>query len=40
MVEIRGTLEAVDLDGRLCVLGEDGMQCHAPGEVGWLGMEP
>ena len=38
--EIRGVLEGVDLDGRLCVLGEDGMHCHAPGEVGWLGMEP
>jgi BirA family biotin operon repressor/biotin-[acetyl-CoA-carboxylase] ligase len=38
--EIRGVLEGVDLDGRLCVLGKDGMQCHAPGEVGWLGMEP
>lgn len=38
--EIRGVLEGVDLDGRLCVLGEDGMHCHSPGEVGWLGMEP
>ena len=39
-VEIRGVLEGVDLDGRLCVLGSEGMQCHSPGEVGWLGMEP
>jgi BirA family biotin operon repressor/biotin-[acetyl-CoA-carboxylase] ligase len=38
--EIRGVLEGVDLDGRLCVLGKDGMHCHASGEVGWLGMEP
>ena len=30
----------VSADGRICVLGEDGMHCHAPGEVGWLGMEP
>ena len=27
--EIRGVLEGVDLDGRLCVLGEDGMHCTA-----------
>ena len=40
-VEIRGTLEAIDLEGRLCVALPDGSgQCYAPGEVGWLGMEP
>lgn len=38
--EIRGVLERIDLDGRLCVLNASGMSCHAPGEVGWLGMEP
>ena len=40
-VEIRGTLEAIDLEGRLCVaLPDGGRQCYSPGEVGWLGMEP
>ena len=38
--EIRGILERIDLDGRLCVLGASGTTCHSPGEVGWLGMEP
>ena len=38
--EIRGVLEGIDLEGRLCVLDASGMSCHAPGEVGWLGMEP
>ena len=40
-VEIRGTLEAIDLEGRLCVaLPDGGSQCFSPGEAGWLGMEP
>ena len=40
-VEIRGTLEAIDLEGRLCIaLPDGGSQCFSPGEAGWLGMEP
>ena len=39
--EIRGVLEGIDLDGRLCVAQFDGQRaCFSPGEVGWLGMEP
>ena len=40
-VEIRGVLESIDLDGRLCVQQADGRaSCFSPGEVGWLGLEP
>jgi biotin-(acetyl-CoA carboxylase) ligase len=38
--EIRGILESIDLQGKICVLDASGQQCYAPGEVGWLGMEP
>lgn len=39
--EIRGVLERIDLEGRLCVVQSDGNRaCFSPGEVGWLGMEP
>jgi len=40
-IEIRGTLEAIDLEGRLCVaLQNGGRRCFSAGEAGWLGMEP
>lgn len=40
-VEIRGVLESIDFDGRLCVQQADGRtSCFSPGEVGWLGLEP
>jgi len=38
--EVRGVLESIDLDGRLCVLENEVGRCFSPGEVGWLGMEP
>lgn len=38
--EVRGILESIDLDGRLCVLENGVGRCFSPGEVGWLGMEP
>ena len=38
--EVRGILESIDLDGRLCVNENGVSHCFSPGEVGWLGMEP
>lgn len=38
--EVRGILESIDMDGRLCVLENGVGRCFSPGEVGWLGMEP
>ena len=38
--EVRGTLERIDIEGRLCVNAEGAQQCFSPGEVGWLGLEP
>jgi BirA family biotin operon repressor/biotin-[acetyl-CoA-carboxylase] ligase len=37
---VRGILESIDLEGRLCVLENGKGRCFSPGEVGWLGMEP
>lgn len=39
-LEIRGVLESIDIEGRLCVSQEGRQHCFAPGEVGWLGLEP
>jgi BirA family biotin operon repressor/biotin-[acetyl-CoA-carboxylase] ligase len=38
--EIRGVLESISLQGKLCVMEATGQNCYSPGEVGWLGMEP
>jgi len=38
--EVRGSLECIDIQGRLCVNSNGKQQCFAPGEVGWLGLEP
>ena len=38
--EIRGILESISLQGKICVLEVSGTNCYSPGEVGWLGMEP
>ncbi len=38
--EVRGVLESIDIEGRLCVNSKGTQQCFAPGEVGWLGLEP
>ena len=38
--EVRGTLESIDIQGRLCVNSNGTQQCFSPGEVGWLGLEP
>ncbi len=37
---ISGTLESIDIEGRLCISTEGVQHCFSPGEVGWLGMEP
>jgi len=37
---VRGVLESIDIEGRLCVSVDGRQQCFSPGEVGWLGMEP
>lgn len=37
---VRGILESIDIEGRLCVSIDGRQQCFSPGEVGWLGMEP
>ena len=38
--EVRGVLENIDIEGRLCVSSDGRRHCFSPGEVGWLGMEP
>jgi len=38
--EVRGTLESIDIEGRLCVNSNGTQQCFSPGEVGWLGLDP
>jgi len=37
---VRGTLESIDIEGRLCVNSNGTQQCFSPGEVGWLGLDP
>lgn len=37
---VRGVLESIDLEGRLCVSTDGKQHCFSPGEVGWLGLEP
>lgn len=40
-LEIRGVLESIDTEGRLCVTLSNGQhQCFTAGTVGWLGLEP
>ena len=37
---VRGILESIDIEGRLCVSENGVKHCFSPGEVGWLGLEP